>query len=425
MAALAQFRLPLQDKSNQVSGDGNAHSGKKMSTFEMIFRKAAEKKGAGDKVENAALNKPVKEMVADIETKVKTQTAKPAKKLVGKPKKIPVANKPADSKQAPAKTEIRTRMPAKTRPQRKVQGGKVLAPKRQASKIDLSGTRFSKKAKPAPKRVCKKPSASTLTRERRMQLADAKRRKHNFNQRQMKQFSRQTLVNMEQEKKRKERQELREAYEEEMEIKRQKMREEKERRQDDARRRKAAHDAQRKLKEQKCEEEKAFRYDVYKTRTAERSDVLQYHRCEQQKRRQSIMVRAKETQRHREIKRQEEEQQLEEDVQTLREQNEVDVAAKTAVAYEAQSVRKDIIKERKRILEQEKHLKSITKLKHAELERDMINWEQDTRLHEEELEASRRFSVMPVASTGIKKLNSMWKVFHEACKEEATNPITM
>ena len=53
MAALAHFRLPLQDKSNQVSGDGNAHSGKKMSTFEMIFRKAAEKKGAGDKVENA------------------------------------------------------------------------------------------------------------------------------------------------------------------------------------------------------------------------------------------------------------------------------------------------------------------------------------------------------------------------------------
>ena len=98
---------------------------------------------------------------------------------------------------------------------------------------------------------------------------------------------------------------------------------------------------------------------------------------------------------------------------------------KKVLDEEEKSISKDIIQERKRLLEMERRLKSEKKEVHAQLEKDMIDWENDTRLHEEELEAARRYSVMPIASTGIKKLNRMWKVFHEACKEEATNPNTM
>ena len=87
---------------------------------------------------------------------------------------------------------------------------------------------------------------------------------------------------------------------------------------------------------------------------------------------------------------------------------------------------KDIINENKRILEAEKNIKTDKKRQYLNVERDMIQWKEDTRLLEEELEASRRESVMPIASTGINKLKSMWKLFNEECiKEENVHPETM
>ena len=227
------------------------------------------------------------------------------------------------------------------------------------------------------------------------------------------------------EKERQYKEDRRLSYEDKMKQKAVLAFEQKQRRIDDAKRRKEAHDAQVRLKIQKKEEEKAFRHDIYKTRIQEKEDVLQYRQRELQKRRQSILIRAKEAQHHRSIKKQTAEERLLAHVEHLEEKKVVDMETKKVLDEEEKSISKDIIQERKRLLEMERRLKSEKKEVHAQLEKDMIDWENDTRLHEEELEAARRYSVMPIASTGIKKLNRMWKVFHEACKEEATNPNTM
>ena len=99
---------------------------------------------------------------------------------------------------------------------------------------------------------------------------------------------------------------------------------------------------------------------------------------------------------------------------------------KYQLKQEETSIVKDIINENKRILEAEKNIKTDKKRQYLNVERDMIQWKEDTRLLEEELEASRRESVMPIASTGINKLKSMWKLFNEECiKEENVHPETM
>lgn len=89
MAALAQFRLPLQDKSNEcVQKDGannEIHKKRKVSAFELLFRKAAknngkEKRKLLGKEDQVVLQKPVKEIVAEIETKVVGHKAAPIPK---------------------------------------------------------------------------------------------------------------------------------------------------------------------------------------------------------------------------------------------------------------------------------------------------------------------------------------------------------
>ena len=167
-------------------------------------------------------------------------------------------------------------------------------------------------------------------------------------------------------------------------------------------------------------------HNTYKTRMEEKIDVQKYRKQVYCKRRESIMIRANVQKKVRSIKKITREQQLREQIEELRERNVLEKEIMFQRKKEETTIKKDIINENKRILEAEKHLKTDKKQKYLDLKKDMIQWEQDIRLHEEELEAGRRESVMPVASTGIKKLRSMWKLFNEECiKEENINPETM
>lgn len=425
MTSFASGRVPLAEQRENVTVPeiSTAAVTKKMSTFEKIFRTQALKSSqtkekslprTGETLITESKPQPEKERLATT-TRGQPVASRATKSTVAVAKKrnVGASVKPATALKYGSHTC--TSVKRTTRLQQK-------APKA----VQKTVSRVHSKERTVRKKqsiVGKKPSS--LSREERIRQAEQAKKQYIIDQRRREKELREKQRMEALEKERQYKEDRRLSYEDKMKQKAVLAFEQKQRRIDDAKRRKEAHDAQVRLKIQKKEEEKAFRHDIYKTRIQEKEDVLQYRQRELQKRRQSIMIRAKEVQHNRSIKKQTAEERLITEVENLEEKKIVDMETKKVIHEEEKIVSKDIIQERKRLLEMERRLKSEKKEVHALLEKDMIDWENDIRLHEEELEASRRYSVMPIASTGIKKLNRMWKVFHEACKEEATNPNTM
>eukprot|EP00942_MAST-04A_sp_MAST-4A-sp1_P014400 g14400.t1 len=265
-----------------------------------------------------------------------------------------------------------------------------------------------------------------MTRVERMKLASAQKKRIHMEHVQRERQARLNAKRLEEEKKIKDREERRLQYEEEMRVKRVLEDEERQRRRDDVKRRKLAYDQQVQLRLQKKERDLIENHNTYKSHTEEQKDLQKYQKKLHNKRRESIMIRAHEQKNVRSIKKLTREQRLQKEIENLREKSVIENETKYQLKQEETSIVKDIINENKRILEAEKNIKTDKKRQYLNVERDMIQWKEDTRLLEEELEASRRESVMPIASTGINKLKSMWKLFNEECiKEENVHPETM
>ena len=265
-----------------------------------------------------------------------------------------------------------------------------------------------------------------MTRVERMKLASAQKKRIHMEHVQRERQARLNAKRLEEEKKIKDREERRLQYEEEMRVKRVLEDEERQRRRDDVKRRKLAYDQQVQLRLQKKERDLIENHNTYKSHTEEQKDLQKYQKKLYNKRRESIMIRAHEQKNVRSIKKLTREQRLQKEIENLREKSVIENETKYQLKQEETSIVKDIINENKRILEAEKNIKTDKKRQYLNVERDMIQWKEDTRLLEEELEASRRESVMPIASTGINKLKSMWKLFNEECiKEENVHPETM